>query len=96
MRDNDGAYGLTFHRRVRAMGIRDRPTAPHSPWQNGHVERLIGSIRRECLDHLVIIVSAAHLRHVLQAMRVTTTKTARTWRWTRMRPGRGPSRRWAR
>jgi transposase InsO family protein len=47
------------------MGIRDRPTTPHSPWQNGHAERLIGSIRRECLAH-VIVSNAAHLRHVLQ------------------------------
>ena len=66
LRDNDGAYGHVFRRRVRAMGIRDRPTTPHSPWQNGHVERLIGSIRRECLDH-VVILNAAHLRRVLEA-----------------------------
>jgi len=66
LRDNDGAYGHVFRRRVRAMGIRDRPTMPHSPWQNGHVERLIGSIRRECLDH-IIILDAAHLRRVLDA-----------------------------
>ena len=66
MRDNDGAYGHVFRRRVRAMGIRDRPIAPHSPWQNGHVERLIGSIRHECLDH-IIILNAAHLRRVLNA-----------------------------
>jgi len=66
VRDNDGAYGLVFRRRLKAMGIRDRPTAPHSPWQNGHVERLIGSIRRECLDHLIIL-NAAHLRRVLRA-----------------------------
>jgi transposase InsO family protein len=48
------------------MGTRDRPIAPRSPWQNGHVERLIGSIRRECLDH-VVIFGEAHLRHVLKA-----------------------------
>jgi transposase InsO family protein len=48
------------------MGIRDRPIAPRSPWQNGHVERLIGSIRRERLDHIVIF-GEAHLRHVLTA-----------------------------
>ncbi len=47
------------------MGIRDRPTAPRSPWQNGHVERLIGSIRRESLDHLVVF-GEAHLRDVLK------------------------------
>ena len=62
----DGAYGEAFTRRLRAMGIRDRPIAPRSPWQNGYVERWIGSIRRECLDH-VIIWGEAHLRHVLKA-----------------------------
>ena len=46
------------------MGIRDRPTAPQSPWQNGHTERLIGSIRRECLDH-VVVFGERHLRHIL-------------------------------
>lgn len=66
VRDNDGAYGMVFHRTVRNLGIRDRPTTPHSPWQNGYVERLIGSIRRECLDHL-IIVNASHLRRILKA-----------------------------
>jgi len=54
IRDNDGAYGEAFTRRLRAMGIRDRPIAPRSPWQNGYVERSIGSIRRECLDHVII------------------------------------------
>lgn len=66
IRDRDGAYGQVFKRRIGAMGIRDRPTAPRSPWQNAYVERLIGSIRRECLDHLIII-GEAHLRHVLRA-----------------------------
>ena len=66
IRDRDGAYGEVFRRRVRGMGIRDRPTAPRSPWQNAYVERLIGSIRRECLDHLIII-GEAHLRRVLRA-----------------------------
>ncbi|THD75229.1 MAG: integrase [Phenylobacterium sp.] len=47
------------------MGVRDRPIRPYSPWMNGHVERLIGSVRRECLDHL-IIWNAAHLRRVLR------------------------------
>ena len=46
------------------MGIRDRPITPRSPWQNGHVERLIGSIRRECLDH-VVVLGEGHLRHLL-------------------------------
>ncbi|WP_228446005.1 integrase core domain-containing protein [Terricaulis silvestris] len=66
VRDNDGAYGAAFRDQVRALGLDDRPTRPGSPWQNGHVERLIGSIRRECLDHQIIF-NAAHLRRVLGA-----------------------------
>jgi transposase InsO family protein len=53
-----------FKRRLRAMGIRDRPIAPRSPWLNGHAERLNGSIRRECLDH-VVVFGERHLRHIL-------------------------------
>jgi transposase InsO family protein len=64
VRDRDRAYGRAFRRRLRSMGIRDRPTTPGSPWQNPFVERLIGSIRRECLDHLVV-VNEAHLRRAL-------------------------------
>ena len=64
IRDRDSIYGEIFKRRLRAMGIRDRPTAPRSPWQNGHTERLIGSIRRECLDH-VVVFGERHLRHLL-------------------------------
>ena len=66
IRDRDTIYGIAVIRRLRAMGIRDRPTAPRSPWQNEHVERLIGSIRRECLDH-VIVFGETHLRQILQA-----------------------------
>ena len=58
------SYGAAVTRRLRAMGIRDRPITPRSPWQNGHVERLIGSIRRECLDH-VVVLGERHLRHLL-------------------------------
>jgi transposase InsO family protein len=57
-------YGAAFREQVRALGLDDRPTRPHSPWRNAHAERLIGSIRRECLDH-IIILNAAHLRRVL-------------------------------
>src|SRR6202043_4034683 len=64
IRDRDGAYGEVFIRRLRSMGIRDRPTSPSSPWQNAYAERLIGSIRRECLDH-VVVFGERHLRHVL-------------------------------
>src|ERR1017187_2718269 len=65
IRDRDPLYGTIVTRRLRAMGIRDKPTAPASPWQNGFAERLIGSIRRECLDHLVIL-SETHLRRILK------------------------------
>ena len=64
VRDNDGAYGQTFKDRVRAMGIRDRPISPRSPWQNPYVERLIGTLRRECLDH-VVVYDERHLRRIL-------------------------------
>jgi hypothetical protein len=64
VRDNDGAYGQAFTSRVRAMGIRDRPISPRSPWQNPYVERLIGTLRRDCLDH-VLIFGERHLRQVL-------------------------------
>jgi transposase InsO family protein len=64
IRDNDRAFGGTFKARVRAMGIRDRPTSFRSPWQNGYAERLIGSVRRECTDHLIAF-NADHLRRIL-------------------------------
>jgi len=64
IRDNDCAYGQAFTNRVRTMGIRDRPISPRSPWQNPYVERLIGTLRRDCLDH-VLIFGERHLRWVL-------------------------------
>jgi transposase InsO family protein len=64
VRDNDGAYRHVFSRRVMAMGIRDRPISPRSPCQNGHVERLIGTVRRECMDRMLIF-GEAHLRQIL-------------------------------
>jgi transposase InsO family protein len=65
IRDRDRVFGsVVTQRRLRAMGIRDKPIAPRSPWQNGYAERLIGSIRRECLDH-IIVCGEAHLRRVL-------------------------------
>jgi len=66
IRDRDRIYGAIVTRRLRAMGIRDKPIAPASPWQNGFAERLIGSIRRECVDH-IIIRGEAHLRQVLKS-----------------------------
>jgi transposase InsO family protein len=66
VRDNDGAYGRVFMFRVRAMGIRDRPISPGSPRQNGYVERMIGTLRRECLDRMLIF-GESHLRPILSA-----------------------------
>jgi transposase InsO family protein len=66
IRDRDQVYGAAATRRLRAMGIRDKPIAPGSPWQNGFAERLIGSIRRECVDHIVVL-GEMHLRRVLKS-----------------------------
>ena len=66
IRDRDSTYGEWFRHRVRNMGIREVVIAPRSPWQNSFVERVIGSIRRECLDH-VIIWNEHHRRHVLRS-----------------------------
>jgi len=63
VRDNDRVYGQVFTSRVRAMGIRDRPILPRSPWQNGCADRLIGTVRRECLGR-ILIFGEAHLRRV--------------------------------
>ena len=77
IRDRDRVYGDIVTRRLRAMGIRDKPIAPGAPWQNGFAERLIGSIRRECVDHIVVL-SEAHLHRILQAYaRYITTKSER-------------------
>ena len=64
LRDRDSIYGEEFARRVRRMGIREVRIAPHAPWQNPFVERVIGSIRRECVDH-ALILNEAHLRRLL-------------------------------
>jgi putative transposase len=64
LRDRDASYGQSFRNRVQAMGIKEVVTAARSPWQNAYVERIIGSIRRECLDH-VVIFNEHHLRRVL-------------------------------
>jgi putative transposase len=66
LRDRDASYGQTFRDRVQAMAIEEVVTAPRSPWQNAYVERIIGSIRRECLDH-VIVFDECHLRRMLSA-----------------------------
>ena len=65
LRDRDGVCGAEFARRVAALGIEEKPTAPHAPWQNPYAERLIGSIRRECLDQ-VMVLGERHLQRVLK------------------------------
>jgi transposase InsO family protein len=91
IRDRDGAYGEIFIRRVRSIGIRDRPTFPRSPWQNAYAERLIGSIRRECLDHIVVF-GERHLRHVLLSYMNYIMRHARTCPWIRTRRYHVPAR----
>ena len=78
IRDRDAIYGAAVTRRLRAMGIRDKPIAPGRPWQNSFAERLIGSIRRECVDH-VIALGEQHLRRVLKSY-ASYYNTARTHR----------------
>jgi len=66
LRDRDGVYGADFHKRVASMGIEEVLTAARSPWQPPYVERMIGSIRRECLDN-VVVLSERHLKRILSA-----------------------------
>ena len=64
IRDRDGIYGDYFKNRMKSMGIEEVPTAPHAPWQNPYCERIIGSIRRECLDHMIVL-NEVHLKRIL-------------------------------
>jgi transposase InsO family protein len=66
IRDRERTFGAIVKRRLHAMGIRDKPIAPSSPWQNAFAERLIGSIRRECIDH-IIVLGEAHLHRILRS-----------------------------
>jgi transposase InsO family protein len=65
LRDRDAIYGKKVRRRIKSLSIDEVITAPRSPWQNPYVERVIGSIRRECLDH-VIVLNERHLRRILR------------------------------
>jgi transposase InsO family protein len=85
IRDRDSIYGAVITRRLRAMGIRDRPTAPASPWQNGVVERLIGSIQRECVEH-IIVLGEVHLRRILKSYARYYNETRTHLALVRMRP----------
>jgi putative transposase len=64
IRDRDDIYGDYFTERIESMGIEEVPIAPHSPWQNPYCERVIGSIRRECLDHMIVL-NERHLYRIL-------------------------------
>ena len=66
IRDRDSTYGNEFRRRVHSLAMKEVVTAPRSPWQNAVAERLIGSIRRECLDH-VVVLNPRHLRRLLKS-----------------------------
>ena len=66
LRDRDKIYGASFHPRVHSLGMQEVLTAPRSPWQNPYVERLIGLIRRGCIDHFIIF-SELHLKRTLHA-----------------------------
>jgi len=65
LRDRDAVYGAVFSSRVQSLGIHEVKIAPRSPWQNPYVERLIGTLRRDCLDH-VVVLNETHLRRLLR------------------------------
>jgi transposase InsO family protein len=89
IRDRDACYGQIFVRRVRSLGIRDRPTAPRSPWQNGYAERLIGSIRRECPGSYCGDRRAAPSPHPPVLAWSIITRSGHISPWARMRPFEG-------
>jgi transposase InsO family protein len=83
VRDRDGIYGATVTRRLRAMDIRDKPIAAGSPWQNAYGERLLGTIRRECLDHMIVF-GETQLRRILAKYAAITMKRELIDPWTRI------------
>jgi transposase InsO family protein len=97
LHDRDGSYGEKFHEAAAWMGIREVLTAPQSPWQNAYVERLIGSIRRKCLDH-VIVLHESGLRRILRSYFADYERSRTHLALARTRPSLGPSkgRNWAR
>jgi hypothetical protein len=90
IRDCDRIYGGIVTRRLRAMGIRDKPTAPASPWQNGFAERLIGSIRRECLDHIVVF-GEAQIRRIGRGSSTGRETFLSAWQDSEAKPPPAPS-----
>ena len=80
IRDRDRVYGIAFRSRIKAMGIEEVVTAPRSPWQSPYVERVIGSIRRECLDHVIVLNERHGCGRYSCRTSTTTSDPARTWR----------------
>ena len=81
MRDRDKIFGQEFVDQVRAQGIKQVLSAPRSPWQRAYVERLIGSIRRECLDHMIVF--GERCTSTFLVMQIITIGGAPIWRWAR-------------
>ena len=104
LRDRDAVYGVAFSSRVQTMGIHEVRTAPRSPWQNPYVERLIGTLRRECLDH-VVVLNETHLRRLLSGYLIyyhgarthlSLEKDARSHdRWSALTEAESSRRRWS-
>src|SRR5580700_10693413 len=82
LRDRDAIYGGDWVAMTKGLGMEEVISAPRSPWQNPYVERLIGSIRRECLDHL-IVWNVRSLRRTLKIILPTTSAPEPIWRWPR-------------
>jgi transposase InsO family protein len=89
LHDRDSIYGGTFRQQVEEMGIREVLTAPKSPWQNPYAERFIGSLRRECLDHIVVM-NEASLRRIVRSISNTTSTHGHIWRWRKTRQNPEP------
>ena len=88
LRDRDNIFGLDFVAQVKAMGIKEVLSAPRSPWQRAYVERVIGTFRRECLDHIIVFNEASLYRHVSCSL-ATITNPERTSRWAKRRRSHG-------
>ena len=83
LRDRDSIFGGEFREGVKAMGMKEVLSAPRSPWQRAYVERVIGTIRRECLDHVIVFNEALLHRHVKSSWRIITNPEI-TYRWKRI------------
>jgi len=89
LRDRDRIFGGEFRKDLKAMGIQEVLSAPRSPWQRAFVERVIGTLRRECLDHVIVLNESSLYRHV-KAFLAYYHESRTTPRWRRTRRNRGP------